>query len=59
MNMHKFMNIHKKATATATCDKAGQPNDVCPCGQVMSALPCDVANGCVSVQKGRENLVLF
>jgi hypothetical protein len=21
--------------ATATCGKAGQPNDVCPCGQVM------------------------
>jgi hypothetical protein len=24
-----------KRTPTATCDKAGQPNDVCPCGQVM------------------------
>ncbi|MBP3307961.1 MAG: hypothetical protein J6L90_00820, partial [Clostridia bacterium] len=31
---------------TATCDKAGQPNDVCPRGQVMSASPNDVANGC-------------
>ena len=31
--------------ATATCDKAGQPNDVCPCGQVMSASPNDVAFG--------------
>ena len=30
---------------TATCDKAGQPNDVCPRGQVMSASPNDVANG--------------
>ena len=29
----------------ATCDKAGQPNDVCPCGQVMSASPNDVAFG--------------
>ena len=25
----------KKDTRTATCDKAGQPNDVCPYGQVM------------------------
>ena len=31
---------------TATCDKAGQPNDVCPCGQVMSDSPDDVAFGC-------------
>ena len=34
-----------KATPTATCDKAGQPNDVCPRGQVMSASPNDVAFG--------------
>ena len=26
---------NKRDTATATCDKAGQPNDVCPYGQVM------------------------
>ena len=32
-------------TPTATCDDAGQPNDVCPFGQVMSASPCDVACG--------------
>ena len=32
-------------TRTATCDKAGQPNDVCPFGQVMSASPNDVAFG--------------
>ena len=36
----------QKGVRTATCDKAGQPNDVCPHGQVMSALPNDVANGC-------------
>ena len=36
----------KKSRHTATCDKAGQPNDVCPCGQVMSASPNDVAFGC-------------
>jgi hypothetical protein len=24
-----------QGSATATCNKAGQPNDVCPCGQVM------------------------
>jgi len=37
----------KKAEAlhTATCDKAGLPNDACPCGQVMSASPNDVAYG--------------
>ena len=35
----------KKATDTATCDKAGLPNDVCPYGQVMSASPDDVAYG--------------
>jgi len=37
--------VTQKSTATATCDKAGQPNDVCPCGQVMSASPDDVAFG--------------
>ena len=26
---------YRKHHETATCDKAGQPNDVCPCGQVM------------------------
>ena len=36
----------KNTTETATCDKAGSPNDVCPHGQVMSASPNDVANGC-------------
>ena len=36
----------EKGERTATCDKAGQPNDVCPLGQVMSASPNDVANGC-------------
>jgi len=41
--LQKF--IKKERTDTATCDKAGQPNDVCPCGQVMSAPPCDVAFG--------------
>ena len=30
---------------TATCDKAGSPNDVCPYGQMMSASPNDVAFG--------------
>ena len=34
-----------KAPVTATCNKAGQPNDVCPRGQVMSASPGDVAKG--------------
>ena len=34
-----------KGSLTATCDKAGAPNDVCPCGQVMSASPNDVAYG--------------
>ena len=34
-----------KAVRTATCDKAGSPNDVCPYGQVMSASPNDVAYG--------------
>ena len=24
---------NEKGCPTATCDKAGQPNDVCPCGQ--------------------------
>ena len=39
---------HKVGSAdrqSATCDKAGQPNDVCPCGQVMSDSPDDVAFG--------------
>ena len=31
--------------STATCDKAGLPNDACPYGQVMSASPNDVAYG--------------
>ena len=35
----------EKHYRTATCDKAGLPNDVCPCGQVMSASPNDVAFG--------------
>jgi len=35
----------QKRPPTATCDKAGAPNDVCPCGQVMSASPDDVAFG--------------
>ena len=35
----------EKGKRTATCDKAGAPNDVCPCGQVMSASPNDVAYG--------------
>jgi len=35
----------EKEVRTATCDKAGAPNDVCPCGQVMSASPDDVAFG--------------
>ena len=35
-----------KKTLTATCDKAGLPNDACPYGQVMSASPNDVAFGC-------------
>ena len=39
-------SLAEKSTPTATCDKAGQPNDVCPCGQVMSASPNDVAFGC-------------
>ena len=38
------MNI-KKVGCTATCNKAGLPNDVCPYGQVMSASPNDVAYG--------------
>ena len=39
------MNLIKTAHRTATCDKAGSPNDVCPYGQVMSASPNDVAYG--------------
>ena len=35
----------REGDATATCDKAGLPNDVCPYGQVMSASPNDVAFG--------------
>ncbi|MBR2472437.1 MAG: hypothetical protein IKB44_00620, partial [Clostridia bacterium] len=35
----------KKGRSTATCDKAGLPNDVCHHGQVMSASPNDVAYG--------------
>ena len=35
----------KEGYRTATCDKAGLPNDVCPYGQVMSASPNDVAYG--------------
>ena len=27
--------VRKKGRETATCDKAGKPNDVCPYGQVM------------------------
>ena len=38
-------HITAKAGLTATCDKAGLPNDVCPYGQVMSASPNDVAYG--------------
>ena len=34
-----------KGHKTATCDKAGAPNDVCPYVQVMSASPNDVAFG--------------
>ena len=39
------MRLQKKASITATCDKAGLPNDACPYGQVMSASPNDVAYG--------------
>ena len=39
------MTHKQKAVRTATCDKAGLPNDVCPYGQVMSASPNDVAYG--------------
>ena len=35
----------KEPRRTATCDKAGLPNDACPYGQVMSASPDDVAYG--------------
>ena len=35
----------EKEKRTATCDKAGAPNDACPYGQVMSASPNDVAYG--------------
>ena len=42
----KSSAISNLCPATATCDKAGQPNDVCPCGQVMSASPNDAAFGC-------------
>ena len=35
----------QKEHHTATCDKAGLPNDACPYGQVMSASPNDVAYG--------------
>ena len=38
---------NKKSPHTATCDKAGLPNDACPYGQVMSASPNDVAYGTV------------
>ena len=38
-------HITAKAGRTATCDKAGLPNDVFPYGQVMSASPNDVAYG--------------
>ena len=41
-----YTHLRKKDARTTTCDKAGAPNDVCPCGQVMSALPNDVAFGC-------------
>jgi hypothetical protein len=41
---HYFVR-HQKGAETATCDKAGAPNDVCPYGQVMSASPNDVAYG--------------
>ena len=44
--MAEDANVKNKRADTATCDKAGQPNDVCPCGQVMSASPNDVAFGC-------------
>ena len=37
--------LKNKRADTATCDKAGLPNDVCPYGQVMSASPNDVAYG--------------
>ena len=42
-----FYHLHnkKRGLSTATCDKAGLPNDVCPYGQVMSASPNDVAYG--------------
>ena len=46
--MRKHLPIsakQKERRATATCDKAGTPNDVCPYVQVMSALPNDVAFG--------------
>ena len=38
-------NDKKGRMPTATCDKAGAPNDVCPYVQVMSASPNDVAYG--------------
>jgi hypothetical protein len=33
--MWRIVNYNEKMPRTATCDKAGQPNDVCPCGQMM------------------------
>ena len=45
MNILAYINKRKREL-TATCDKAGSPNDVCPYGQVMSASPNDVAFGC-------------
>jgi hypothetical protein len=41
-----FLIKPKAEGQTATCDKAGSPNDVCPYWQVMSASPNDVAFGC-------------
>ena len=39
------LRLQHKRGATATCDKAGAPNDVCPYVQVMSASPNDEAFG--------------